>query len=151
MKAFPDLPGVYLFKDKQGRVIYVGKAKSLRSRVASYFKIPVSSPKTAALLKHYHHIDFIVAKTELEALLLESRLIKKYLPRYNVQWRDDKQYPYIKLTLGEEWPQLLIWLFHLPVRIWPANYLALGLGLLVMAFLFWRLHKKEDLREFENF
>ena len=108
MKSFPDLPGVYLFKDKTGRVIYVGKAKSLKARVASYFKVPVDSPKTAALLKHYHHIDFIVAKTELEALLLESRLIKKYLPRYNVQWRDDKQYPYIKLTWGEEWPQLLV-------------------------------------------
>ncbi|MFA4905760.1 MAG: excinuclease ABC subunit UvrC [Candidatus Margulisiibacteriota bacterium] len=103
---FPDLPGVYLFKDKNGKVIYVGKAKSLRRRVASYFKTPVDSPKTAALLDHYQRIDFIVAKTELEALLLESRLIKKFLPRYNIQWRDDKQYPYIKLTLQEEWPRL---------------------------------------------
>jgi excinuclease ABC subunit C len=104
---FPPLPGVYLFKDRQGRVIYVGKAKSLKDRIYSYFQ-PSDSPKTAALLKAYKTIDFIVTPTELEALLLERKLILKFKPQFNVSWRDDKQYPYLKLTLNEEWPRLII-------------------------------------------
>ena len=105
---FPDQPGVYLFKNGDGRVIYVGKAKSLKNRVSSYFKSPQDSHKTKSLISEYKNIDFIVTPTELEALLLERKLIKKYSPRFNVVWRDDKQYPYLKVTLNEEWPRLII-------------------------------------------
>jgi len=107
-RAFPNLPGVYLFKDKAGRVIYVGKAKSLKDRISSYFQKNLESPKTEALLGAYRTIDFMVTPTELEALLLERRLIDKYKPRFNIMWRDDKQYPYLKLTLNEEWPRLIM-------------------------------------------
>lgn len=107
-KNFPDRPGVYLFKDAKGKIIYVGKAKSLAKRVSSYFRQPIDSPKTQALVSNYRAIDFIVTPTELEALLLENKLIKQYQPKYNIQWRDDKNYPYIKLTTNEEWPRLLI-------------------------------------------
>ena len=105
---FPDQPGVYLFKDKTGRVIYVGKAKSLKDRISSYFQKPIESPKTAALISEYKKIDFIITPTELEALLLERQLITKYNPRFNIMWKDDKQYPYLKLTLNEEWPRLIM-------------------------------------------
>lgn len=105
---FPTLPGVYLFKDKKSKVIYVGKAKSLKKRILSYFKKPPSSPKIQAIISNYNKIDFIVTSSELEALLLESDLIKKYKPKYNVQWRDDKNYPYIKLTIQEDWPRLVV-------------------------------------------
>ena len=105
---FPDLPGVYLFKDKEGAVIYVGKAKSLKNRVSSYFQKPQESPKTRALISEYKSVDFITTPTELEALLLERQLINKHKPRFNVMWKDDKQYPYLKLTLNEEWPRLIM-------------------------------------------
>jgi len=105
---FPDLPGVYLFKDNLGKVIYVGKAGSLKNRISSYFQKPTDSPKTNALISEYKKIDFITTPTELEALLLERQLITKYKPRFNVMWKDDKQYPYLKLTLNEEWPRLIM-------------------------------------------
>ncbi|HTY13624.1 MAG TPA: excinuclease ABC subunit UvrC [Candidatus Omnitrophota bacterium] len=105
---FPDQPGVYLFKDKAGGVIYVGKAKSLKNRVSSYFQKPLNSPKTEELLKEYRRIDYITTPTELEALLLERKLIDKYRPRFNIMWKDDKQYPYLKLTMNEEWPRLIL-------------------------------------------
>ena len=105
---FPDQPGVYLFKDKSGRIIYVGKAKSLRDRVSSYFQKPLNSPKTVELVNVYRKIDYIVTPTELEALLLERKLIDKYQPRFNIVWKDDKQYPYLKLTTNEEWPRLIL-------------------------------------------
>jgi len=105
---FPNLPGVYLFKDKAGRVIYVGKAKSLRERISSYFQKNLDSKKTEALLAAYKTIDFMVTPTELMALLLERQLIDKFKPRFNIMWRDDKQYPYLKLTLNEEWPRLIL-------------------------------------------
>jgi excinuclease ABC subunit C len=107
LKCLPTKPGVYLFKDKSGTVIYVGKAKSLRKRVSSYFtKKP--DIKTGILLERLKDIDFILTKTELEALLLEDELVKKYRPRYNVALRDDKAYPMLKLTVNEEWPRLFL-------------------------------------------
>ncbi len=107
LKALPTKPGVYLFKDRKGVIIYVGKAKSLRRRVASYFK-PRPELKTSILLERLHDIDYVTTASELDALLLEDELIKKYHPRYNVAQRDDKAYPFIKLTVNEEWPRLLL-------------------------------------------
>ena len=104
---YPDRPGVYIFKSKSNRPIYVGKAKSLKKRLASYFKKTNDDPKVALILKSYHSLDYIITKSELEALILESILIKKHHPRYNIILRDDKNYPYLKLTMNEEWPRLL--------------------------------------------
>lgn len=107
LKALPLKPGVYLFKDKKGEVIYIGKAKFLRKRVSSYFK-KHTDLKTNILVDRLYDIDYIVTKTELDALLLEDELVKKFKPRYNVLLRDDKAYPFIKLTVNEEWPRLFL-------------------------------------------
>jgi len=106
-KNLPNKPGVYLFKDKNGVVLYVGKAKNLRKRVASYFS-KSQEIKTAILLSKTENIDYIITGSELDALILEEELIKKYKPRYNISLKDDKSYPYIKLTINEEWPRLLM-------------------------------------------
>lgn len=105
---FPDKPGVYLFKNSKGKNLYIGKAKSLKKRIATYFtksKV-LLSPKINTFLQKYHHIEYIITKNELEALILENNLIKKHRPPYNVLLRDDKQYPYLKLT-NEKWPRLI--------------------------------------------
>ncbi|MGI6727349.1 MAG: excinuclease ABC subunit UvrC [Anaerovoracaceae bacterium] len=108
LKKLPDKPGVYLHKDKEGNIIYVGKAISLRNRVRQYFQSPTRlDPKVKAMVSHITEFEYIVTDTEMEALLLESNLIKKYMPKYNVLLRDDKTFPYIKVTLGEEWPRLI--------------------------------------------
>jgi excinuclease ABC subunit C len=104
----PDAPGVYLFKDRRGKILYVGKARSLRKRVASYFTKGPEVTKTEALLGSWQDVETIVTNTELEALLLENSLIKKHKPRYNICLRDDKTYPYVKITTGEEWPRALV-------------------------------------------
>lgn len=103
----PEKPGVYLFKDVKDEILYVGKAKSLKKRVKSYFKEEIEDPKTRVLMRHFHHMDYMVTDTEKEALILESNLIKKYLPRYNIRLKDDKRYPYIQIT-SEDYPRLLI-------------------------------------------
>lgn len=108
-RALPDAPGVYLFKDRSGRVIYVGKAKSLRKRVLSYFKPPADLPdKTAWMMRRARGLDHILTSSEKEAFILESNLIKKFLPRYNVILRDDKQYPCLRLDVTESYPRLSI-------------------------------------------
>ena len=104
----PDAPGVYLFRNSRDRIVYVGKARSLKKRVSSYFHKTIDDPKTRALLTDHRSVETIVTRTELEALLLENALIKKHRPRYNVCLRDDKTYPYIKITTGEEWPRALV-------------------------------------------
>ena len=103
----PEKPGVYLLKDVQDNILYVGKAKSLKKRVKSYFKAELEDPKTRVLMRHFHHLEYMVTDTEKEALILESNLIKKHLPRYNIRLKDDKRYPYIQIT-SEEYPRLLI-------------------------------------------
>ncbi|BDZ71176.1 hypothetical protein GCM10025861_16930 [Methanobacterium petrolearium] len=103
----PGKPGVYLLKDIQDNILYVGKAKSLKKRVKSYFKEELEDPKTQVLMRHFHHLEYMVTDTEKEALILESNLIKKYLPRYNIRLKDDKRYPYLQIT-SEEYPRLLI-------------------------------------------
>ena len=108
-KFLPDSPGVYCFKDSSGRVIYVGKAKSLRKRVLSYFRSQNDLPdKTALMTKRASGLDFILTSTEKEAFILESSLIKKRMPRYNIILRDDKQYPCLRLDAKEAYPRLRI-------------------------------------------
>ncbi len=104
----PDSPGVYLFRGDKGKILYVGKARSLKKRIATYFGAGVEDVKTSALLRSFRDIETIVTRTELEALLLENTLIKKHRPRYNICLRDDKTYPYIKITTGEAWPRALV-------------------------------------------
>jgi excinuclease ABC subunit C len=108
VKDLPDKPGVYLFKDKRGRVIYVGKAKSLRQRVRSYFQDAPGGPLTYWMVSDAASIDFIITDSTLEALMLENNLIKKNQPRYNILLRDDKTHPYIKLTLQDNYPRAYI-------------------------------------------
>ncbi len=105
IENLPKLPGVYLFKNKNEKVIYIGKAKSLYHRVKSYFSSPTSSSKTNALILNIHDLDVIVTDTEVEALILENNLIKQYKPRYNINLKDDKSYPYIVIT-NEDFPQV---------------------------------------------
>ena len=107
-EGLPDAPGVYLFRGPRGKLLYVGKARSLKKRVSSYFVRGPESAKVSALLSGYRDLETIVTNTELEALLLENALIKKHRPRYNVFLRDDKTYPFIKITTGEPWPRALI-------------------------------------------
>src|SRR4026207_1162500 len=105
----PDRPGVYLYKDAKAQIIYVGKAASLRSRVRSYFQDSrVRDPKTDALVGQIRDLEYIVTTNELEALILESNLVKKHRPRYNIILRDDKHYPFLKLTTSEEFPRLVV-------------------------------------------
>lgn len=103
----PEKPGVYLLKDVHDNILYVGKAKSLKKRVKSYFKVELDDPKTRILMRHFHHLEYLVTDTEKEALILESNLIKKHLPRYNIRLKDDKRFPYVQIT-SEEYPKLLI-------------------------------------------
>src|ERR687894_538867 len=103
----PTSPGVYIFKDAGGTVLYVGKAKNIRSRVASYFtRSGDGRPKIAELRGRVRQIDFIATRTETEALVLEANLIKRHRPRFNASLRDDKSYPYIVVTLGDEYPRV---------------------------------------------
>ena len=103
----PTSPGVYVFKDAEGGVLYVGKAKNIRSRVANYFtRSGDGRPKIAELKERVRQIDFIATGSETEALVLEANLIKRHRPRFNVSLRDDKSYPYVVVTLGDEYPRV---------------------------------------------
>ena len=104
-RALPDQPGVYLFRDARGRVVYVGKAKSLRKRVASHFSNPTVYG-TTALTEQIDHIEYLAVNTEAEALLTEQNFIKQYKPRFNIRLRDDKSYPYIAISLDEDYPRV---------------------------------------------
>ena len=109
LDALPTKPGVYLMKNARDKVLYVGKAVNLRARVRSYFHASAGqSPKTQRLVAGIADIDFIVTASELEALILESNLIKRHKPKYNVRLKDDKRYPYIKITWQEDFPKVLI-------------------------------------------
>ncbi len=102
--SIPDAPGAYLFRDADGRVIYAGKASSLRKRLASYWSKPLH-PRTAAMVEAAANVEWIVASTEVDALMLEYNLIQRHKPRFNIRYRDDKSYPYLALTVGERWPR----------------------------------------------
>ncbi len=108
LKALPDDPGVYLFHARDGGVLYVGKAKSLRKRVQSYFRREAySTQKTAELVDRIDDIEFMATVSETEALLLEQNLIKRHRPPFNIRLRDDKSYPYIAVTVGDDYPRVM--------------------------------------------
>ena len=109
LARLPDRPGVYLYRDDKAQVVYVGKAASLRSRVRSYFQeARPHDAKTDALVRQIRDLEFIVTDNELEALMLEANLVRKHRPRYNIILRDDKHYPFLKLTTNEPFPRLLV-------------------------------------------
>lgn len=108
INTLPPKTGVYIFIDSNDRVIYVGKAVSLKERVKSYFTKSNKNPKASIIAKKSGDIDYIVTDTEVEALILECNLIKKYRPKYNVLLKDDKSYPYIKVSLKEDYPRVMI-------------------------------------------
>jgi excinuclease ABC subunit C len=109
LRVLPAKPGVYLFKDKEGKVIYVGKAANLNSRVRSYFGAPSNlSSKIQRLVSKIQDFEFVVTNSEQEALILECNMIKKYTPRYNVRLKDNKTFPYLKIDINEDWPGVYI-------------------------------------------
>lgn len=108
LKKLPTSPGVYMHKDSLGEIIYVGKAVNLRSRVRSYFrKVSQADMKVRALVSNIAEFDYITCATEMEALILECNLIKKYRPKYNILLKDDKSYPYIEITTNEKFPRII--------------------------------------------
>ncbi len=110
INKLPETSGVYFFKDKKGTVIYVGKANSLKNRVSSYFSnSSQQSPKINKMIKEIANVEYILTSSEIEALILESKMIKSNSPYYNTQSKDDKSYPYIKITLERDFPQILFY------------------------------------------
>ncbi|MBI2870125.1 MAG: excinuclease ABC subunit UvrC [Candidatus Omnitrophica bacterium] len=107
-RGLPEGPGVYFMKGEGGAVLYVGKAASLRKRVASYFAGRLAHPRTRSLVQRIRRIAYLVTRSEIEALLLEANFIRDLKPPYNVELKDDKSYPMLKLTMGEEFPRLVI-------------------------------------------
>ena len=107
VRAFPHSPGVYLMKDSVGRVIYVGKAKDLRSRAGSYFlKAAAEDQRTARLVREIRDIDFLAAESEVDALLMEARLVKDVQPKFNQDLKDDKTFPYLEIHTDEDFPRV---------------------------------------------
>ena len=108
LKKLPDKPGVYIMKDSSDEIIYVGKAISLKNRVRQYFQSGKNNPaKVNAMIRHIDDFEYIIVDNEVEALILEANLIKKHKPKYNILLRDDKQYPYIKVTVNEKYPRVI--------------------------------------------
>ncbi len=108
LENLPSQPGVYLFKDKDRKIIYVGKANSLKNRVKVYFQHRLEHPRTSALVSRIKDFEVMVTDSEMEALILESNLIKEHKPRYNVNLKDDKRYPYLKVTVDEPFPRIQV-------------------------------------------
>jgi excinuclease ABC subunit C len=109
LSGIPDRPGVYLFRDGDGRVLYVGKARSIRKRIANYFGAPSGlEARTQALMASARRVEWIVSSGEVQALMLEFSLIQEHKPRYNVRYRDDKSYPYLAVTLKDRWPKATV-------------------------------------------
>ena len=109
LKKLPEKPGVYLMKDKKQNIIYVGKSKKLKDRVTSYFRgFNSLAPKVQTMVINIAEFEYIITDTEMEALILEQTLIKKYKPRFNILLKDDKQYPYIKVTINEDYPRVFL-------------------------------------------
>ncbi len=109
LKKLPEKPGVYIMKDDKDNIIYIGKAKILKNRVRQYFRsLKNQSPKVSAMVKHIKEFEYIVTDSEMEALILECNLIKLHKPHYNIMLKDDKMYPYIKITLNEDFPRIFV-------------------------------------------
>ncbi|MGI8983638.1 MAG: excinuclease ABC subunit UvrC [Acidimicrobiales bacterium] len=107
--TIPDAPGSYQFKDADGRVIYVGKARSLRSRLSNYFGSPATmAPRTAQMVAAAETVEWIQVRNDVEALMLEYSLIKQHRPRFNIRLRDDKSYPFLAVTTGDDWPRAMV-------------------------------------------
>ena len=107
IRQLPNSPGVYLWRDAGGNILYVGKAANLQHRVRSYFSAGQKlSPKLQQMVARVAELDFFVTANEQEALILELNLIKRHHPRYNVQLKDDKTFPYLKISLNEDWPRI---------------------------------------------
>ena len=107
--SVPDQPGSYQFKDQAGRIVYVGKAKSLRSRLNSYFQDQRNlHPRTVQMLGAAASVEWIEVATEVDALMLEYSLIQRHQPRFNVRLRDDKSYPFLAITMKDEWPRAMV-------------------------------------------
>ncbi len=107
--TIPDAPGSYQFKDADGRVIYVGKAKSLRSRLSNYFQNPRNlQPRTAQMVATAESVEWIQVRNDVEALMLEYSLIKQHQPRFNIRLKDDKSYPFLAITMSDEWPRAMV-------------------------------------------
>lgn len=108
LKKLPEKPGVYIMKDEKGEIIYIGKSKILKKRVSQYFRSSKSQPpKVQAMVKCINEFEYIITDTEIEALILEANLVKKHRPRYNIALKDDKNYPYIKVTVAEKYPRVI--------------------------------------------
>ncbi len=107
IRQVPDAPGVYFWKDSSGKTLYIGKAKSIRKRLTSYFRVHPDFPKVQVLMSHVCDIDFIETATEMDALLLEAQLVREHQPHYNKELKDDKSFPLLKIT-GEKFPRLVI-------------------------------------------
>ncbi|OGR90884.1 MAG: hypothetical protein A2992_03270 [Elusimicrobia bacterium RIFCSPLOWO2_01_FULL_59_12] len=109
LKSLPHSPGVYLMRDAAARILYVGKARDISKRVASYFSgKDLTATKTSVLVSSIHHIDYIPTASEREALLVERSLIRQLQPHYNILWKDDKSYPYVKITVNEGYPRMFL-------------------------------------------
>jgi excinuclease ABC subunit C len=109
LKNLPENPGIYIMRDEGNEIIYVGKAKNLKNRVRQYFQASKGhSPKVVAMVERISNLEYIITDTELEALILECNLIKKHRPKYNILLKDDKHYPYIKVTVNEDYPRIMI-------------------------------------------
>ena len=109
LKILPEKSGVYLMKDQNGKIIYVGKAVSLRNRVRSYFQSSRNlSLRIQKMVEQVERVEYITTNSEVEALVLECNLIKEERPKYNIRLRDDKQYPWVKITWQESFPQIYI-------------------------------------------
>ena len=108
LKLLPEKAGVYLFKDKKGKLLYIGKAVSLKKRVKSYFQKGEFSPRIGVLVSKIEDVDWIITESEAEAFLLESNLIKYHNPKYNIRFRDDKSYPYLKISTNEVFPRIFL-------------------------------------------
>lgn len=107
VKDFPMKPGVYLMKDLQGRVIYIGKAKRLRNRVSSYFhRDAIDDQRVGPLVREIRDVDYLIAESEIDALLMEARLIKDFQPKYNRELKDDKSFPYLQITIRDDFPRV---------------------------------------------
>ena len=108
LKKLPERPGVYIMKDKNDNILYVGKAVVLKNRVRQYFQKTNKTERIKKMVSQIDHFEYIVVDSEMEALILECNLIKLHRPKYNVLLKDDKMYPYIKITLNEDYPTVRI-------------------------------------------
>ena len=108
LELIPARPGVYLFKDAKGKILYIGKANQLDSRVRNHFRPVAGDPRHDAMMRKVRDIDYIATRSEIEALILEANLIKQHRPRYNINLKDDKKFPFLKVTVGEEFPRMVL-------------------------------------------